>query len=199
MENYKSKSNKTKEERKPQEKVVNGTVTVKKKSPARKFTDVFISEDVSNVKSYIFTDVLVPALKKLVSDIVKDGIDMFMYGGTRRGDTRPSGYRADTVSYNRYSDKNYGRRVDGDIRARSTYSYDEIIFPSRGDAEIVLDRMLEILEQYDMVSIADFYEMAGLTGEYTDLKYGWTSLRGVEAVRHKDGFVLDLPRAIPLK
>ena len=57
---YKPNSHKYKEEqknlpaeRKKVEKVVTGKVKTKKKSEASKLKDVFISEDVSNVKSYI--------------------------------------------------------------------------------------------------------------------------------------------------
>ena len=97
MENYKPNShrskeeNKSSEERKKIDKVVQGTAKLKKKSATRKFTDVFISEDAANVKNYILTDVLIPAAKKLISDIVRDGIDMVLYGGSggsRRGARR---------------------------------------------------------------------------------------------------------------
>ena len=57
---YKSNSHKSKEvdERKKVGKVVKGKVKTKKKSGITKFTDVFISEDVSSVKSYIIGEVL---------------------------------------------------------------------------------------------------------------------------------------------
>lgn len=82
MEEYKPNSHKSKEERKESipekhvEKVISGTVKPKKKSEMQKFADVFISEDVNNVKSYIVMDVLVPAIKKAISDIVTNGIDI---------------------------------------------------------------------------------------------------------------------------
>ena len=72
MEEYKPNSHKSKEEQKnlvPEkrvEKVISGTVKSKKKSEMQKFADVFISEDVNNVKSYIVMDVLVPAIKKAI-------------------------------------------------------------------------------------------------------------------------------------
>lgn len=72
MEEYKPNSHKSKEERKESipekhvEKVISGTVKPKKKSEMQKFADVFISEDVNNVKSYIVMDVLVPAIKKAI-------------------------------------------------------------------------------------------------------------------------------------
>ena len=49
---YKAEQKQTAEEKKI-EKVVSGTVKTKKKSEIKKLTDVFVSEDASNVKSYI--------------------------------------------------------------------------------------------------------------------------------------------------
>lgn len=97
MEDYRSNSHKAKAEAKEAaekkvDKVVTGNVKRKKKSEVSKFKDVFISEDVSNVKSYIFLDVLVPAIKKAVSDIVKDGVDMMLYGDKRSGSRGSSSY-----------------------------------------------------------------------------------------------------------
>ena len=99
--NYKPNSHKSKEEaaEKRAEKVITGQAKIKKKTEMQKFADAFISEDASKVKSYIFTDVLIPAVKKVVSDIVKDSIDMLLYGEVRSS-TKQS--RVDRVSYNKY-------------------------------------------------------------------------------------------------
>ena len=51
-----------------------------KKNEVRKFADIFISEDISSVKNYIFMDVLVPAIKKAIYHIDTNGIQMFLYG-----------------------------------------------------------------------------------------------------------------------
>ena len=86
MDDYKPNSNRFKEgkvdEPVVREKKVEAitTATVKKKGEMKKFTDIFISEDVGSVKSYILMDVLVPAIKKAISDIVTNGIDMILYG-----------------------------------------------------------------------------------------------------------------------
>ena len=201
--NYKPNSHKYKEEqkesseRKKVEKVITGTASVKKRKH-NKFTEMFISEDVSNVKTYILSDVLVPAAKKLISDIVKDGIEMILYGSTGR-EKRSSGFRADYVSYNRYSDRRYDDRRLSDSETRTGYRYDDIYLENRGEAEEVLDQMCNIIEEYGMVSVMDLYDLVGVTGQYTDNKYGWTNLRNAEPVRTRDGYMLKLPRAIPLK
>ena len=81
MEEYKSNSYKSKENKPPEKnvkKVVSGSAKVKKKSDLSKVKDAFISEDAHNVTSYILMDVLIPAVKKAVSDIVTNGIDMIL-------------------------------------------------------------------------------------------------------------------------
>lgn len=111
MNDYKPNSHRFKEEQKEAqveekriEKVVKGNVKTKKKSEISKVADVFISEDITNVKNYILMDVLVPAIKKAVKDIVTDGVEMILYGSTGRRDKKPGS----NVSYARY----YDRRED---------------------------------------------------------------------------------------
>lgn len=195
---YQSNSHRSKDEAKNSEvvekrveRVVTGPVKTKKKNEVRKFMDIFISEDVSSVKSHIFTEVFVPAFKKAISDAVTNGIDMLLYGETGR--TKKS-TPASKISYRSYYDQQNGRQANVS-RTRSVYDYDDVIIPTRGDAEEVLDRMFEALSKYGEVSVADFYELVGITGNWTDNKYGWTDLRNASIVRVRDGYVIKLPRA----
>ena len=205
MEEYKPNSNRFKEsqhkepvEEKRIEKVVAGPVKTRKKSKFTKFTQEFISEDAKNVKSYVFGEVLIPAIKKAISDIVTDGIDIILYGESRRGNRRSS---ADRVSYRNYYDGGTRASRILDTRDRSYftgYSFDEIILSTRGEAEDVLARMDELMESYGLVRVADLYDLVGLTGNYTDNKYGWTNIRNAKIVRTRDGYVIDMPRAVPI-
>lgn len=176
------------------EKVVTGKVKVKKKGEMQKLASTFLAEDASNVKSYIWMDVIVPAIKKGIYDVITNGIDMILYGGAGRAGKRTIG--VDKVSYNMYSRKD--DRHNEMPRTRSVYNYSDVTVPTRSDAEEVLARMDEMIETYGMVSVADLYDLVGVTGNYTDHKYGWTSLRTAEAVRASDGYLLKLPRATPL-
>ena len=197
---YKPNSHRSKIDQKEQpnekkvQKVVRGKVKTKKKKTSLK--DVFISEDAANVKSYVFMDVLVPAVKKAISDIVRDGIDMILYGEAR---SRKSSSNASYVSYRSYSDRD--RREErrySDSRVRSAYSYDDIILETRGEAEDVLTRMDELIDTYGIVSVADMYDLVGISGNYTDNKYGWTNLRNAEPVLVRDGYMLKLPKPGPI-
>lgn len=201
METYKSNSNRSKAEaqakapEKRAEKVVTGAVISKKKNGFRKFMDEFISEDAKNVKTYVFGEVLIPAIKKAISDIVTDGIDMILYGESRRGSKRST---ADRVSYrNYYDDRSRGSYRD-DRSYNSRYSYDDIVLASRAEAEDVLTRMDELMDEYKLVRVSDLYDLVGITGNYTDNNYGWTNIRNAEIVRVRDGYMIKMPRAIPI-
>lgn len=193
MEEYKNNSKKSKsEETKTLEKVISGTAKTKKKNDVRKFADIFISEDVSNVKSFIFIDVLIPAIKKAISDIVINGIDMILYG--EAGHTKKSS--GTKPSYRSYYENNNNNRI---TTRRTVYSFDDIVMDNRADAEEVLDSMLATIDKYGIVSVADMYDLVGITGNYTDNKYGWTDLRSARIERERDGgYTINLPRALPL-
>ena len=102
---YKSNSHKSKEqstssvEREKIEKVVSGTVKTKKKNGFRKFFSNIIAEEGSNLKNYIVEDVVIPSVKKAISDT----IDMVLYGDSRRGNR----VNASKISYRSYYDRPY--------------------------------------------------------------------------------------------
>ena len=115
------------------EKAISGTATVKKKGAAKKFSDVFISEDAHNVGEYVLTDVIVPFTKKLISEAITTAIDILLYGDKGRG-------KGSSIA-SRYGYRDYGKAYDRDrrdispSRNRSGYNYDDIYLESRGEAE----------------------------------------------------------------
>ena len=197
MEDYKPNSHRSKEEQNLPEKkiepVVKGKVTTKKNN-VRKLTNTFVTEDIQNVKSYVLMDVLVPAIKKAISDIVTNCLDMLLYGETGRIRRKTN---ASVVSYRNYYDSRREERYSSS-RTRTGYSYDDVVLETRGEAEDVLSRMDELIDTYGVVSVADLYDLVGISCNYTDNKYGWTNLRNAEPVRVRDGYMLKLPKALPI-
>lgn len=202
--NYKPNSNKSRvesaattsnESEKRATKVVTNPVKVKK-NELRKVADALVPGDVTNIKSYIFMDVLVPAFKKLVSDIITNSVDMLFYGETGRSRTSTNASR---VSYRSYYDQRDDDRRYSRSTARTRSSYDDVSFKTRGEAEEVLSQMEAMLDRYKLVRVADLYDMAGITHDYTDNDYGWTNLRSADIVRTRDGwYMIRLPRAVPI-
>lgn len=182
-------------ERKKVEKVVKGVVKTKKKSQIHKFTDIFVAEDIRDVKTYLVDDLLIPSIKNTILDLIVEGATIIFKG--EPGRHRKSNSSVDYVSYRRYADRD--RRDDRyrETRARSNYGFDDIILESRGEAERVLTRMDELIDTYGFVTVADLYDLVGKTCNYTDNKYGWTNLSSAEPVRVRGGdYMLRLPRAV---
>lgn len=197
--NYKPNSHKYKQEQKEAaekpkfEKVVSGNVTTKKKSGLSKFVDGFISEDAKDVKSYVLTDIIIPGIKKGIFDIITKGADRIFYG--------KSGSKSGRSTADRYSyTKCWSSDRDGDrprsVETPSQFDYEMFVFDDRGDAEAVLARMKESVEEYGHVSIADLYDMCEKTAPYTMHKYGWTDLRNAYVDLTREGYVIRLPRAV---
>lgn len=202
MEKYESNSHRSKElqrtaESQPEkrvQKVVTGKVSTRK-NEVRKLTDIFISEDAANVKSYVIMDVLVPGIKNAIYDIVTNSFDMILFGGTGGRKKTSSGSKVSYRSY--YDDKRESRRENSNYRDRNRFDYDDIEFESRVEAEAVLNEMEDCIERYGMVSVADMYDMSGLAAPYTSSKFGWTSIRTAEVKRVRGGkYIIELPRAI---
>lgn len=199
MDDYKPNSYKYKEQQKALttdkkiEKVVKGTVKTRKRNGVTKLKDVFVNEDAKNVKSYIFSDVLVPAIKKLLYDIVNDGASMLLFGNTSAGRKKTIG---SNVSYRQFYDT---KVEDRRSVSSSRFDYEDLIFESRGEAEAALSKMDEVIDVYGTVSVADLYDMCDLTAPYTSNRYGWSNIQTAEVARLRDGgYVLKLPRALPI-
>ena len=185
---------KEKIEPKKVEAVVSNPVKSKKKSFWSKISDEFISEDGKGVGDYILIDVLVPAIKKTISDIVTNGIDMILYGG--RSPRSSSNIPAYRVSYRNY----YDQRNNDYARPRvgQQYNYNEIVFQTRGDADAVLTNLRDIIAQYGLAKVADYYDLAGTDCSYTDNNYGWTDLRYADVIRLNNGYSIRLPKPMPI-
>lgn len=206
MDEYKPNSNKYKAEqssppaeRQRPEKVVTGKVTVKKKNEMRKFADGLFAEDITKVGQYVLIDVLVPAVKSAIYDIITNGIDMILYGES--GHTKKKKTTLGSVSYGGYYDarKNETRTYGGASNVRTNYTMDDIIFESRGEAEDVLIAMNEIIDIYKIVRVADFYDLVGVTGNFTDNRYGWSDISSAECIRVRGGgWMIKMPRALPI-
>ena len=206
VDDYPSNANgsteiKAREKAKP---VVHGKIK-KRSSLFRNVKDEFISEDAPTVGSYILYDILLPALRDLISDIGHSAIDVAM-GNERRsyGSSRRRNIGSSYISYNRMYDDRDRRRRDRDeeryeVRRRNR-DFDEFVFESRRDAEDVRDGLCDYLERYDAVPVSYFYDLCGETvpGDFTSEDWGWTNLAGLSIIRAHGGYILDLPKVRPI-
>ena len=191
------------------------TPRVRKDSFATNLLGSLFVDAGTDVISYIIMDVLVPAAKDTIRDIVTQGIEMMLFGQTsgrnsRRsspGDNKRSRGGGTIVSYGNYyrdNEDSRGQHRGGRQRSRKEVARNpsqlgrlsSVIFDFRDEASEVLDFLIDVRDEYSQVSLADFYDVVGLSGysEYTDNLWGWRDNLGEAHISEvKDGFIVDFP------
>ena len=71
--------------------------------------------------------------------------------------------------------------------------FDKVIFDTYENAQKALDALKELCDKYGHASVADLYDIAGLSTNYTQHNHGWYSLDDVSIKQIRDGYVLDTP------
>lgn len=181
----------------PEKKIEPLTKGVRKKQNFWK--RMFKNDDSDTVWGYVLYDVLLPAAKKTLYEMVNGGLGIVLFKDpyksgsrfTRVGDTTRIRYEGFSKEPSRST-----TRID-----RARHSFDTIKIETRGEAQDVLARMVDIVQEYGLVTVADFYALVGITSEYTDRDWGWTSLEtaGVERLRYEDGYIINLEKPQWLK
>lgn len=207
---HKAKAKSEQPERQKLQQVTSNRVVKRKPPLSRRIAETMTSEDSHTVGQYILFDVIIPAAKAMITDAVSQGAERLLFGDSRRPNSGPRRI-GNYTPYNRASQPGSGRpyetagpRVGGgglrefSRRDRANHNFSEIILASRGEAEEVLDRLADLIENYDVATVSDLYDLVGVTGSFTDDKWGWVSLRGSGIRRVREGYLLDIPRPEPI-
>lgn len=204
---YPSNSNKVKESDKKPEKQIN-KVTLSQarigKAPLGvRLKETFVGGDVEEVRSYVFFEVVVPAIKSMLFDTVVASADQMLFGnGPRSGTLKAAANTiAGRIDYNKTStQRSKGGRVEQrptiTSRDRSQHNFDSVILETRGEAAGLLEEMERVISDYGWVSVSDFYEMVDITGEFTDEKWGWHSVDGAVVRPARGGYTVVLPKPV---
>lgn len=209
--NSKDKSKVTKPtetERPRMESIVKAGVKKRKTPLGKKFARAMFNEETKNIKNYVIHDIIIPGAKNVVYDIVVNSLGMTLFGQIMPSNLkRHNGISSPITNYNARSTVVNGGRTNrasqSNVRqisdhARRNHDYAEITFLQRQEAEAVLDRMIDYLDNYGIVRVSDLYDLIGATSNYADKKYGWTNLGGSTVERTRDGYELRLPQTEPI-
>lgn len=170
---------------------------VKKKGIGTKFKETFAGDSAESVGSYVLFDIIIPRVKDLLFETFTGGLERSLFGTSTRSSRGHS--RSGKTDYRGLSERN--ERVDRrerDIspRGRANHDFEEILIPTIGEAEQVLDTLNALVDQYDVATVADLYSATGISTDHTDLKFGWTDLSDARiSPARGGGYILEMPRA----
>lgn len=180
---------------------------VRKQGLVRRIAKSIVEDSIETAKERAIEDIIVPGFKTLIFDTITEMFDVMLFGGGGerpfRGSDRRYGNsrKSDRTSYSDYYQGGSKRGASRGAQESSRYLYepDDIIVDTRTEARNVLDELDYTIRKYGQASVADFYDIVGVTGDWTDNQYGWTNLRGATIKPVRDGFMIVLPRTQVLK
>jgi len=191
-----------------------GQVTRRKESLGRRVRKSIFGGTTEGMWSYVTFEVLIPAARDTLMDAGEELLARILLPeGDRRASSRRRGGRgASTTPLGRIAYDQISARTQQTSRPRSErtpssrsrarrdgFEFEEIVLQDRHIADEVLERMYFILDKYKLVTVADLYEILGETVDSTITdKWGWDNLLGSRVHRVSDGYLVDLPRPIPL-
>jgi hypothetical protein len=209
MEDYAANSRKSKEIQSPKkevQRVVTGEVVVQPKPLGRKFRELFIEADFKSVNHYVIFEVILPGLKNMFFDASTKGIERMIYGESAIRRRNLGSDAPQKVIYNTPVSRSYATPVLSrsyertSIDARSLqHNRDKYILSTRVEAENALYQLNDIIEKYEVVSVADLLEMIGQPHTPVDNRWGWINLDDARIQQVREGFLLNLPQAEPMQ
>lgn len=198
--NYGANSQKSKDPRPVEEPpkiqpVISGTAVERKEPLRKKFLAAYAGDSAQSVGQYLLMDVIVPGTKNIIADLVTQGINRLLYGGTR---PVQNGVRSSVGGYAKYfngAPQSQAQQQSQPVvrQAQQANHINEIILQSRSDAEIVIDSLRELIEAYGNAKVANLYSLVGISGDFTNQSIGWTNLSRAGVIQIREGYLLDLP------
>ena len=180
--------------------VTKGLVTIEKQTPSKKIINFLFSDRLDSVGTYLMQCILRPNLKDLMFKIGMGALQMFIYNGNvndpNNGGNYIPGYgyqpaRRDPGMYNSYSmQPNYAYAQPQPGYYRPNMGINDVVFQTRDDVLLVLDRMRNEIQRYQRVRMADFYTFAGITGQESNWvlqNTGWRNIDAAHPIMRTDG------------
>lgn len=182
------------------EQVVTGAKQVPRPA-TRRFFDFLLAESPKDLVKKIGRDVLVPRAKAGVEEAIQSFIHGMFWGNSQppsnmvRGSViRPSG---GSVNYHQIAPS----QQSGLQQARQALpsqqqsgNYQDLVCVTQQQAELLLANMYDLLNQFNVATVGDLYELAGISPSVSDNAYGWTNLDRARISKVRDGYLLELPR-----
>lgn len=194
-------------ERVPAKKIEGVEVVKAKPTLGSRFATTFGGDNLKTVGKSVFMEVLLPGARDMAFDMVKEFAHKALYGDTGRRTSigqqvvNGAASRIRTTNYSTMSQsplvgsQSVGITTLG-AQEKARFDFSNLVFPDKAMAMEVIERMNDAITEFNIVTVADFYDFIGQTGNgFTDQKHGWNSqaFQGAELRSVRGGFVLNLP------
>lgn len=171
-----------------------GKVTLKK-SKMNSLGKSVIQGSITDAITLAFTELIIPAGRDLLFNVVTSVSQTLIYGESEPPSTSNGVNR---IPYSSISNYNRVGRPTSRVQKIRQRPEDGFIFERKSDADTIIEELREACDSFGVVTVQALYEICDKTAPYTANKYGWMNLDDARVERTRDGYVLKLPRSMPL-
>lgn len=195
---YKAEKAANKEREKVKPIIDRDKIVSTKKPLGKKFAEIFITDDVADIKTWLIKDVIIPGIQDTVLDMLSMMFRGESYSRGRSRTDRRDRYddRTSYTSYYRSSndgrDRNSRRRRDDRYESDDRVDFRNIVLSERAEAERLIDELRRRITDEGSVSIAELLELMGAQSRYTDANWGWDDERDIKIRRISSGFLIEV-------
>ena len=207
MDNFpgNSHSAKSKPQKNPDDKNIERVITTpvmqRKKTFGQKFKDAFIGGEFRSASTYILAEVLLPALRNTIVDATSKGIERMIYGDVTPRSHNNYGNNRPRISYDsplHPMSPQHRAYLPHQPGPGKRQQFNDIVLTSRAEAELIIERMGDIIENYEYASISDLKHLIGERSNYVDKTWGWSSINFVDIRQIREGWLISFPSAEPI-
>lgn len=174
--------------------IISGKVEIKKPSGWSRLRRSLVAGDANTVREHVIWNVMLPAARDAVWNMGQTTLQMLLYGqNTVVGPGNQQAPRSGIGSNSRF---NYGGISAGGGQPLMMQGHqqqvqqpepyvdrtvpNQFIVSDMVDAEILINKMREIIGSYTVVTVANVYRIFGTTPTYIHSKWGWRHLEDHE-------------------
>ena len=178
------------------------SATVRKKGVVERLVGGLLGPNgIRAIGSYVGHEIIVPMIKNAFVDSMTTGINMAVFKDQPQPNRRNNpGWNnrqhqnTNRVQYDKSYQNNQVNQYQSPNTKRTIYAIREAVFPNREEALMVLDNMMNEIDKYGQVSVADYYDWIGIgDSTFADVSYGWDDLNRARVVSVRGGYAISLP------
>lgn len=149
-----------------------------------------------SIKKKVVDDIVMPGVLDFLSDMAANIIESFADVALETADIliykEPREHRCKKKSshYHGAYDKKKKK-----TRTKSAFDYNDVSFPSKEQAERVKRKLIKLCDEYDYISVADFYREADEDFTSADEGWGWENIDNAYVTKRDGEYYLHLPKA----
>ena len=178
------------------------SATVRKKGVVERLVGGLLGPNgIRAIGAYVGHEIIVPMIKNAFVDSMTTGINMAVFKDQPQPNRRNNpGWNnrqhqnTNRVQYDKSYQNNQVNQYQSPNTRRTIYAIREAVFPNREEALMVLDNMMNEIDKYGQVSVADYYDWIGIgDSTFADVSYGWDDLTRARVVSVRGGYAISLP------